>query len=56
MTILCILQTKNNIVISNLEHGFAKISKWFYESYMVLNADIFNFLTVGFNEAIPEIS
>ena len=43
-----------NIVIDRLRHDFALISEWFYENYMVLNADKCHFLTVGFNEPFPD--
>ena len=44
-----------NIVISRLRHDFA-ISEWFYEHYMVLNADKCHFLTVYFNKPFPDFS
>ena len=44
---------KFNIVTSRLRHVFAITSEWFYENYMVLNADKFHFLNVGFNEPFP---
>ena len=36
--------------------GFVTISEWFYEDYMVLNADKCHFLTVSFNEPFPDFS
>ena len=45
-----------NIVISRLRNDFAIISEWFYENYMILNADKWLFLTVGFNEPFPDFS
>ena len=47
---------KANIVISRLSHDFAIISEWFYENYMVLNADKCHFLTIGSNEPFPDFS
>ena len=37
-----------NIVIKRLRHDFAIISKWFYENYMILNADKCHFLSSWF--------
>ena len=46
----------SNILISRLTHGFAIISEWFYENYMVLNPDKCHFLTLGFNKPFPDFS
>ena len=45
-----------NIVIGRLRHDFVIISEWFYENYIVLNADKCHFLTVGFNEPFSVFS
>ena len=45
-----------NIVVSRLRHDLAIISEWFYENYMVLNADKCHSVTVGFNESFPDFS
>ena len=50
------LNKNTNIVISRLRHDFAIISKQFYESYIVLNADKYRFVTVVFNEPCPDFS
>ena len=57
VTILCINQIKSaNIVISRLRRDFAWLSEWFYENYMVRNADKCHFLTVSFNEPFSDFS
>ena len=45
-----------NIVTSGLRHDFIIVAGWFYENYMVLNADKCRFFTVGFSEAFPDFS
>ena len=45
-----------NIVINTLRLNFAIISEWFYENYIVINADKCHFLTVGFNKPFPDFS
>ena len=57
-TTLCnYAEDKNtNIVISRFRHNFAIMSEWFYENYMVVNADKCHFLTAGFNEPFQDFS
>ena len=45
-----------DVVTSRLRHDFKIITEWFYEKYMVLNADKCHFLTVGFNEPFLDFS
>ena len=53
---MCSSDKNANIMISRLRHDFAIISEWFYKINMVLKADKCHFLTVGFNEPIPDFS
>ena len=50
------LDKNADIIISRLSQDFVKISEWFYENYMVLNADKCHFITVGFNDPFPDFS
>ena len=50
------LEKPCDIVINRLRHDFAKILEWFYENYIVLNADKCRFVTVGFNEPFRDFS
>ena len=43
-----------NFVIKRLRHDVAIISEWFYENYMLLNADKSYFLTLGFHGLFPD--
>ena len=39
-----------NIVASKLHQDFSKISTWFYQTFIVLNPDKWNFLTLEFQD------
>ena len=39
-----------NAVISKLKQDFSEISKWFYETFIILNPYKYYFLTLGFQE------
>ena len=56
MTILYSSGKNANIVISKLRHDFAITSEWFYEKYMVLNANKCRFPTLGFYEPFQNFS
>ena len=39
-----------SIVACKLHQDFSKISTWFYQTFMVLNPDKWNFLILGFQD------
>ena len=43
-------------MVSELRHVFVTISEWFYENYILLNADKCHSITVSFNEPFPDFS
>ena len=56
-TTLCNYANGNTMYWSDknrLRYDFAIIRAWFYENYLVLNANKCHFLTVGLNELIPD--
>ena len=45
-----------NAVINKLKQDFSKIFKWFYENFVILNPDIYYFLTLPFQDTKPNFS